>query len=251
LLRLKYTYGYVKLQILKERSLFIITWSQWGLQDAVSPVIEEFIFFHDFTLIVLTFITTLVFWVICKRLVNSYMSMSLLEGQVIECVWTLVPAVVLIQVAIPSLILLYLLDETFNTQITIKVIGSQWYWSYEYTDFWGKHPSLEFDSYMLPIREMGPRGIRLLDVDNRTTLPYGLNVRMLVRSSDVLHRWTVPSLGVKVDACPGRLNQLNFMRYRPGIFYGQCSEICGANHRFIPICLEFISPTDYFWWVYL
>lgn len=211
---------------------------------------EEFIFFHDFTLIVLTFITTLVFWIICKTLINSFIRISLLEGQVIECVWTLVPAVVLIQVAIPSLILLYLLDERFNSQITLKVIGRQWYWSYEYTDFWREHPSIEFDSYMIPVNDIEPGNISLLDVDNRTTLPYNLNVRILVRSRDVLHSWTVPALGVKVDACPGRLNQLSFLSYRPGIFYGQCSEICGANHRFIPICVEFVSPVDYFWWVY-
>ena len=105
---------------------------------------------------------------------------------------------------------------------------------------------MEFDSYIVPLSDIKCDGISLLDVDNRTTLPYGLNVRILVRSRDVLHSWTVPALGVKVDACPGRLNQLNFLRYRPGVFYGQCSEICGANHSFMPICLEFVSPVDYF-----
>ena len=228
----------------------MISWCQWGLQDALSPVIEEFIFFHDFTLIILTFITTFVFLVICESLTNSYVCISLLEGQLIECIWTLVPAVVLIQIAIPSLILLYLLDESFRNQLTLKVTGNQWYWSYEYSDMWLNHPVLEFDSYILNMDSLEDRRFRLLDVDNRTTLPMGLSIRVLVTSSDVLHSWALPSLGVKVDACPGRLNQLNFIRYRPGLFYGQCSEICGANHRFMPICVEFLNFQDYFFWLF-
>lgn len=226
----------------------MITWAQWGLQDGISPVIEEFAFFHDFTIIVLSFITVFVFFIIVKALMNSHIRITLLEGQLIECIWTLIPAIVLVQVAIPSLILLYMLDERFRTQITLKVIGHQWYWSYEYRDLWRDTPSISFDSYMIPQSSMEDSGLRLLDTDNRVTLPYGVSLRIIIRSRDVLHSWTIPSLGVKVDACPGRLNQLNFLSYRPGIFFGQCSEICGANHRFIPICLEMISPVDFFWW---
>lgn len=234
----------------------MITWAQWGLQDAISPVMEEFIFFHDFTLIVLSFITVFVIFIIIKTLFNKLLRLNLLEGQIIECIWTLLPAVVLVQVAVPSLILLYILDEAYRSQVSLKVIGHQWFWSYEYSDHWRDTPMVEFDSYIIGGEPRVPGCdyphasiFRLLDVDNRTTLPFRVSIRIVVRSADVLHSWTVPSLGVKVDAAPGRLNQLNFLRYRPGLYFGQCSEICGANHRFMPIRVEFIAPLDYFWWV--
>lgn len=226
----------------------MITWAQWGLQDALSPVIEEFIFFHDFAIIVLTFITMFVGVVIVKTLSNKVLALNLLEGQIIESIWTLLPARILIQVAIPSLILLYILDEGFHAQVTVKAVGHQWYWSYEYSELWGDKAVVEIEAYILPCVNIENNGFRLLDVDNRVTLPYGVTIRILVTSRDVLHAWAVPSLGTKADASPGRLNQLNFIRYRPGVYFGQCSEICGANHRFIPICVEFISPLDYFWW---
>ncbi len=222
-------------------------WGQWGFQDAVSPIIEEFIDFHDFAIILVLFITIIVFWVILSTSLNQVICFSLIEGQIIEWIWTLIPALVLIQIAVPSLILLYLLDEFFQCHITVKSVGHQWYWSYEYRDEWNNGPAIEFDSYM------DLRGnneiIRLLDVDNRLTLPFELRIRIVVTSMDVLHSWTVPTLGVKADATPGRLNQINLISYRPGVYYGQCSEICGANHSFMPICVEFISMDDYFWWV--
>lgn len=155
----------------------------------------------------------------------------------------------LFQIGVPSLTLLYIVDETTVTsQISLKAIGHQWYWSYEYRDRWSDTPPVAYDSYMTPASELNRRGTRLLEVDNRTPLPYNVVVRAIVTSADVLHSWALPSLGVKVDACPGRLNQQSFIGYRPGVYYGQCSEICGSNHRFIPIVIEFISPGDYFWW---
>lgn len=226
----------------------MITWTQWRLQDALSPVIEEFIFFNDFTITILIFITTFVVYVLYITMLNPFIHITLLEGQIIECVWTLVPAIVLVQIAVPSLTLLYILDESSNSQITLKAIAHQWYWSYEYTDIWGGSPLILFDSYITPLTEMTKKTYRLLDTDNRVTLPFNTSIRILVTSADVLHSWTIPSIGVKVDASPGRLNQLNFISYRPGLFYGQCSEICGANHRFMPISVEFISPLDFFWW---
>lgn len=175
---------------------------------------------------------------------------NLLEIQIVEWVWTIIPAALLLQIALPSLLLLYILDETVDSSITIKSIGHQWYWRYEYSDFCSLGKSnLEFDSYIIPSNELKNNEFRLLDVDNRTVLPLHTQVRVLVSSADVLHSWTVPSLGVKADAVPGRLNQIKFIRHRPGLFYGQCSEICGANHRFIPIVLELINMETFYKWI--
>jgi len=169
----------------------------------------------------------------------------------IECIWTIIPAAILIQIAIPSLLLLYILDESIDSSISIKVIGHQWYWRYEYTDFWSilDNYQLEFDTYIVPSNELDSSIFRLLDVDNRTVIPYNIHTRVIISSADVLHAWTVPSLGVKADAVPGRLNQVKFIAQRPGLFFGQCSEICGANHRFMPIIMEAINPTVFLNWI--
>ena len=188
---------------------------------------------------------------IVRIIYNKYININLLESQIIECIWTIIPAVILIQIAIPSLLLLYILDESVDSSLTLKVLGHQWYWRYEYTDFWSvsNNTQIEFDSYIVPTNDL-ERGIfRLLDVDNRTVVPFNVHVRILISSADVLHAWTVPSLGVKADAVPGRLNQVKFVSQRPGIFFGQCSEICGANHRFIPIVIEIINSNSFLNWV--
>jgi len=217
------------------------TWSNLGLQDRASPLIEQLNFFHDHTLLILIIITILVGYLIFILFFNKFTNRFLLHGQTIEIIWTILPAIVLIFIALPSLRILYLLDEINSPAITLKTIGHQWYWSYEYSDFL----NLEFDSYIVPTNELETNGFRLLDVDNRIVLPINTQIRILVTAADVLHSWTVPALGVKVDGTPGRLNQTNFLINRPGLFFGQCSEICGANHRFIPIVLE-SSPTNYF-----
>jgi cytochrome c oxidase subunit 2 len=217
------------------------TWSNLGLQDSTSPIIEQLNFFHDHTLLILTIITIIVTYLIVMLFFNKLTNRFLLHGQTIEIIWTVLPAIVLIFIALPSLRLLYLLDEINNPAITLKTVGHQWYWSYEYSDFL----NIEFDSYIIPTNELEINSFRLLDVDNRIILPINNQIRILVSAADVLHSWTVPSLGVKVDATPGRLNQTNFLINRPGLFYGQCSEICGANHRFMPIVIERI-PTNFF-----
>lgn len=217
------------------------TWSNFGLQDRNSPLIEQLNFFHDHTILILIIITVLVAYLIGILFFNNLINRFLLHGQIIEVIWTILPAFVLIFIALPSLRLLYLLDEINNPSLTLKTIGHQWYWSYEYSDF----ANIEFDSYITPYNELQENSFRLLDVDNRIILPINNQIRILVSAADVLHSWTVPSLGVKVDATPGRLNQTNFLINRPGLFYGQCSEICGANHRFIPIVIERI-PTNFF-----
>lgn len=169
----------------------------------------------------------------------------MLEEHTIETVWTILPAVTLIFIALPSIRILYIIDESINSVITIKTIGHQWYWSYEYSDFL----NAEFDSYIIPTKELPEDGFRLLDVDNRVVLPIGAQIRILVTSADVIHSWTIPRIGVKVDGTPGRLNQANFLLNRPGLIFGQCSEICGANHRFIPIVLERVEINQFADWL--
>nr|WRQ18110.1 cytochrome c oxidase subunit II [Tachinomorphus sp. 1 FYJ-2024a] len=222
------------------------TWKTLMTQDSASPLMEQLTFFHDHTLMILLMITVLVSYLLASLFFNKFNYRYLLEGQTIELIWTILPAVTLIFIALPSLRLLYLLDEINNPLVTIKSIGHQWYWSYEYSDF----KNIEFDSYMIPSNEMNPFNFRLLDVDNRIALPFNSQIRMIVTAVDVLHSWTIPSLSVKIDATPGRLNQISFFINRSGIFFGQCSEICGANHSFMPIVLESISPECFIKWIH-
>nr|YP_010891529.1 cytochrome c oxidase subunit II [Desbruyeresia armata]WJK73065.1 cytochrome c oxidase subunit II [Desbruyeresia armata] len=219
-------------------------WSQWGFQDAASPLMEELIFFHDHAMMILVMIISLVGYAAFSLMLNNYTCRSLVEGQEIETIWTIIPAVILIFLALPSLRLLYLLDEVGDCGLTVKSIGHQWYWSYEYSDFL----NIEFDSYMIPSNELELGDFRLLEVDHRVVLPTHTDIRVLVTSADVIHSWAVPSLGVKADAIPGRLNQLSFYVKYPGVFYGQCSEICGANHSFMPIVLEAIPLENFMEW---
>nr|ABY55950.1 cytochrome oxidase subunit II [Pterostichus melanarius]UPX88612.1 cytochrome c oxidase subunit II [Pterostichus melanarius] len=221
------------------------TWSNLNLQDSASPLMEQLMFFHDHTLMILTMITMLVGYLMVTLFYNNYINRYLLEGQTIEVIWTILPAITLVFIALPSLQLLYLLDEVSNPSLTLKSIGHQWYWSYEYSDF----TKLEFDSYMTPTNELENNNFRLLDVDNRIMLPFNTQVRVLVTATDVIHSWTIPALGVKIDATPGRLNQTNFFINRSGLFYGQCSEICGTNHSFMPIVIESVPTNTFVKWI--
>lgn len=217
------------------------TWANLNLQDRASPLIEQLTFFHDHALLILVIITVLVSYIIGILVFNKFTNRYLLHGQTIEIIWTILPAITLLFIAFPSLRLLYLIDEINEPIITLKSIGHQWYWSYEYSDF----INVEFDSYIIPTHELETNGFRLLDVDNRVVLPINSQIRVLVTATDVIHSWAIPALGVKIDGTPGRLNQSNFIINRPGLFFGQCSEICGANHSFIPIVIESI-PINYF-----
>nr|AML25996.1 cytochrome c oxidase subunit II [Staphylinidae sp. BMNH 1274240] len=222
------------------------TWGTIFTQDSASPLMEQLLFFHDHSLMILLMITILVGYFMVSILTNLFTYRRLLEGQEIETIWTMIPAIILIFIALPSLRLLYLLDEISNPLVTLKTIGHQWYWSYEYSDF----QKIEFDSYMIPLNELPLSGYRLLDVDNRISIPYNSQIRMMVTAADVLHSWTIPSISVKIDATPGRLNQISFFLNRTGIFYGQCSEICGANHSFMPIVMESISSEYFIKWIH-
>nr|ALO76462.1 cytochrome c oxidase subunit 2 [Pseudocolaspis sp. PSE01] len=221
------------------------TWKNLMLQDSASPLMEQLSFFHDHALMILIIITTLVGQILMNIFFNKFIHRYLLEGQMIEIIWTILPAVILIFIAIPSLRLIYILDEINNPVISVKAIGHQWYWTYEYSDFY----NIEFDSYMIPTNNLKNFMFRLLDVDNRMVIPYNSQIRMLMTATDVIHSWTVPSLGVKIDATPGRLNQVNLILSRTGLFFGQCSEICGSNHSFMPIVVESITSKHFMNWI--
>ena len=206
---------------------------------------EQLIFFHNHTITILILIISIVGFNLFKTTTNKNLNIYILESQSLELFWTVVPAVILLFIGFPSIRLLYLLDEIYNPLITLKTVGHQWYWSYEYSDF----IDVEFDSYIIPSTEIEQASFRLIDVDNRTVLPVNTQIRNLITAADVLHSWTVPSLGVKADAIPGRLNQIRFYINYPGLFFGQCSEICGANHRFIPITIESTLPKFFVKWI--
>nr|YP_010268793.1 cytochrome c oxidase subunit II [Halobates proavus]UIG88095.1 cytochrome c oxidase subunit 2 [Halobates proavus]UIG88101.1 cytochrome c oxidase subunit 2 [Halobates proavus] len=220
-------------------------WSQINFQDPNSPLMEQLVFFHDNTMIILIMITTLIAWIMFKMLFNKMINRYMMENQMIEIIWTTIPAMILILIALPSLRILYMMDETKNPTLTIKAIGHQWYWTYEYSDF----KNIEFESYMKPTNDIQINEFRLLETDNRITLPMNNQIRIIVTATDVLHSWTIPSLGIKIDAIPGRLNQGSMYINRPGIMYGQCSEICGANHSFMPITVESVNTKQFISWL--
>lgn len=215
-------------------------WGQISFQDAASPIIQQLIFFHDHAILILILVLGLVGYGMASIIMRGLYSRTILQHQQIETLWTILPGVVLLFLAFPSLRLLYLMDEVSKPSITFKAIGHQWYWSYEYSDF----ANVSFDSYMVRDGE----GYRLLETDHRAVIPMGLQVRAIITSADVIHSWALPRAGVKVDAVPGRLNQVGFIINQPGVYYGQCSEICGANHSFMPISVEVVPAKEFRSW---
>lgn len=223
----------------------MIVWRQIKLQDAISPVISQLSDFYDHAIFFLVLVITFVTCATIALILNNYKCRNIYEAQEIETVWTVLPALILLFLAVPSLRLLYLIDEVNNPFITIKTIAHQWYWTYEYSDF----INIEFDSYIIPETDLLPGDHRLLEVDNRLVVPFQSQIRILVTRADVIHRWTIPRLGVKIDAIPGRLNQISFYVNSRAVLYGQCSEICGANHSFIPITLEAVNFEAFTNWI--
>ena len=232
---------------------------QYGIQDPATPVAEGIIHFHHELMFILVFVVVFVSWMLGRAVYHftyekNPKSDGVVHGTVIEIVWTIIPALILMVIAVPSFGLLYSVDEVVDPSLTVKIVGHQWYWSYEYSDYADdldeEESLLSFDSYMLPEDELTKGDLRLLEVDNRMVLPVDTHIRLVVTAADVLHSWTVPSFGVKMDACPGRLNQASLFVQRPGVYYGQCSEICGVNHGFMPIAVEVVSMKDYLAWVY-
>jgi cytochrome c oxidase subunit 2 len=235
---------------------------QFSLQDAATPVMEGIINLHHdlmfFLVFIFFFVGVATSWtLLCynSSISNGAFAESsdakLVHGTLIEVLWTVTPSFILIVVAVPSFALLYSIDEIVDPSITLKCIGNQWFWSYEYSDYisFNDVETVTFDSYMVPEEDLTFGELRLLEVDNRIVLPCRTHVRVLVTASDVLHSWAVPALGVKMDACPGRLNQTSVFLNRDGVFYGQCSEICGVNHGFMPIVVESVSLDKYVSWV--
>lgn len=231
-----------------------INW-QFGFQDPATPVAEGILRFHHDLMFLLIFIVIFVSWILVRitLLFNKKKNptpSTVVHGTTIEIIWTLVPAVILIIIAVPSFALLYSVDEVINPSITIKVVGHQWYWSYEFSDYeTADGEYINFDSYIIPADDLVKGDLRLLEVDNRIILPIQTHIRLVVTSADVLHCWAVPSFGLKIDACPGRLNEASLFIKREGSFYGQCSEICGINHGFIPICVEAVNIKEYLCWI--
>jgi cytochrome c oxidase subunit 2 len=229
---------------------------QLGFQDSAAPGFTGLVTLHNTIGFYLIVISVSVFWVLFS-LIYYYNSNNnliahkyLTHGTVLELIWTITPALILIAIAFPSFRLLYLMDEVISPTLTIKVVGHQWYWSYEYSDFiTDTGDSIDFDSYMIPESDLEIGQFRLLDVDNKLVIPVDCHIRLIITGSDVLHSFAVPSLGLKLDAVPGRLNQVSFLAERQGTFYGQCSEICGVWHGFMPIVVEAVSSPDFLVWI--
>lgn len=234
-----------------------VSW-QLGFQAPATPVAEGIINFHNHIMFFVVGIAIFVGWLLIKCF--SYFSATFTtnaadnftHATTVEIVWTVVPAIILLFIAVPSFSLLYSMDEVLDPVITLKVIGHQWYWSYEYSDYnhtTEDNSGINFDSYMIADEDLVTGSFRLLEVDNRIVLPVNTHIRVLITSADVLHSWAVPSFGVKVDACPGRLNQTTIFINRAGVFYGQCSELCGTNHGFMPIAVEAVQLPVYIQWL--
>nr|QJH88464.1 Cox2 [Pterocladia lucida] len=228
---------------------------QLGFQDPATPIMEGIINLHHDLMFFVCVISIFVTWMLIRTLwhFNQYRSeipSSLSHGTLIEIIWTVTPAFILLVIAIPSFSLLYAMDEIISPAITIKTLGHQWYWSYEYSDYLNEQSeSIAYDSYMIPEEDLDFGQLRLLEVDNRMVIPINTHVRLIVSAADVLHSWAVPSLGIKCDAIPGRLNQTSLFIKREGVYYGQCSEICGINHGFMPIVVEAVSLPKYIFWI--
>nr|YP_009668622.1 cytochrome c oxidase subunit II [Oreohelix idahoensis]QCW57651.1 cytochrome c oxidase subunit 2 [Oreohelix idahoensis]UKG20813.1 cytochrome c oxidase subunit 2 [Oreohelix idahoensis] len=216
-------------------------WNQYNLIDPASPIQAQMTLFHDHALILLIGIFVLVAILGAKLIFNKLSSRYMYEAQTLEVVWTIMPAFFLVWLAIPSLRLLYLTDEQPLVGNVTKAIGHQWYWSYEA----GNLNNEMNDSYMKSTDSLTLGDYRLLEADYHSVIPALMDNQIIVTSTDVIHSFAVPSLGVKVDAVPGRLNILNIFPSVTGVFYGQCSEICGANHSFMPIVVEAIPLEDY------
>lgn len=223
---------------------------QMGLQPSASPGMTSIKEFHDQLLWIITFITIFVMALMAYVMVRfsakrNPVPTKTTHNTVIEVLWTAVPVLILVAIAIPSFERLYFLDRTTDPDMTLKAIGKQWYWSYEYPD----HGNFTFDAFMTPADELEDKNLRMMETDNYVVLPVGKKVRLLFTSDDVLHSWGVPSLGIKLDAVPGRLNETWVEIDEPGMYYGFCSELCGVNHSYMPIAIRAVSEDEFNAWV--
>ena len=223
---------------------------QLGFQEPASKHMQNIFDLHNFVLIMMTAITIFVLLLIIYVVIKFRKSANPKPSKrshnaVLETLWTAIPVIILIVMAVPSFKLVYEQDVIPEADMTIKVIGHQWYWEYQYPE----HDDLSFESYLVPENELKDGEPRLLTVDNRLVLPVKKNIHVLVTAGDVLHSFAMPSLGVKKDAVPGRLNETWMNIDRPGIYRGQCSEICGTGHGYMPIVIEALSENDFYAWL--
>jgi cytochrome c oxidase subunit 2 len=223
----------------------------WELyfQDAASPVMREITQLHDILTVIITLITLfvmgLLLWVMWRyRASRNPQPATWSHNTPLEIAWTTIPVIILLIIAIPSFRLLYFMDRTNEADMTLKITGHQWYWSYEYPD-----QKIGFDSLFVQDKDLKPGQPRLLTVDNHVVLPVGKNIRLLMTADDVIHAWAIPAFGVKTDTVPGRTNESWVKIERPGIYYGQCSELCGVNHAYMPITVEAVTPEQFETWL--
>ncbi|SMF77578.1 cytochrome c oxidase subunit 2 [Azospirillum oryzae] len=223
---------------------------EMGMQPSASPVKHLMTSFNDLLTVIITLIVILVAGLLAYCVVRFNAQRNPVPSKtshhtVLEVAWTVVPVIILIVIAVPSFKLLYAAERIPQADMTIKVTGHQWYWDYEYPD----HGNITFSSYMIPETDLKPGQRRLLEVDNRVVVPVNTTVRVLVTAGDVIHSWAIPAFGLKKDGVPGRINETWFKAEREGVYYGQCSEICGTNHGFMPIAVEAVSREAFDAWV--
>lgn len=223
----------------------------WGInfQDAASPMAERIHGFHDMLLWIIIstalFVLGLLIWVVIRYNHKANPEPKQFTHNVLlEVIWTAVPIIILIVIAIPSFQILYYNDRTENPEMTLKIVGYQWYWNYEYPD----HGDISFDSYMIAEDDLEPTQTRLLSTDTQVVLPIDTNIQLLISAGDVLHSWTIPAFGVKMDAVPGRWNETWVNISKPGVYYGQCSELCGKDHAYMPIEIKAVSKEEFKTW---
>jgi cytochrome c oxidase subunit 2 len=226
-----------------------VNW-QKGFQGPASPVMQKITEVHDMVMLIVfcigVFVISLVFYAIWRfRESKNPKPAKFSHNTTLEIIWTIIPVLILIVIAIPTFKLIYYMDRVPQADMTVKVIGHQWYWSYEYPD----HGDFGFDSYMIPDDQLQPGQPRLLAVDNPVVVPVHKNVRIIATSEDVIHSWAVPSFGVKKDTVPGRINETWFRAEKEGMFYGQCSELCGPQHGFMPIAVKVVSQEVFNQWL--
>jgi cytochrome c oxidase subunit 2 len=221
-----------------------------GMQAAYGPLKAQEIWLHDLVLVIITlitlFVTGLLGWVMYRyNAARNPVPTRTSHNTVIEILWTVIPVLILVVIAIPSFRLVYYLDRTPDPELTIKVTGHQWYWEYTYPD----KNNIDFSSYIIPDDQLKPGQLRLLTVDNELVVPVGKNIRVLTTSGDVIHSFFIPALGVQRYAIPGRTIETWFRADKPGVFYGECNQICGTNHSRMPIVVRAVSPEDFAAWL--
>lgn len=223
---------------------------QIDFQEAASPIMQELHSFHNFLLVltgaIVLFVLFLIVYVALRFNAKANpIPAKFTHNVAIEVIWTVIPIILLVVIAIPSFRLLKLAEGTPTADITVKVVGSQWFWTYEYPD----HNNITFDSYIIQEADLKPGQIRLLEVDNRIVVPQGTTIKFLITAADVIHSFAVPALGLKTDAVPGRTNEAWTKIAKLGVYYGQCSEICGVNHGFMPIAIEVVTKEKFEEWI--